>query len=167
VSLGFEVRPAGFQEGEVAARDQVDPSRRAIGIQARKPAAVHPEAEVRPALPCSQQHFFVIAQDRNKAATVAQGNQLFDHPLAVDAAVHEVAQWDKHVVRLRCNQFDQLRQGRGTAVDVSDGDGTGHGGSGLPWNCRHLAASSGGLWVTKLQYSSKSQTIHLRRQFEA
>jgi hypothetical protein len=98
----------------------------------------------------------VIAQDRNESATVAQGNQLFDDAFAVDATVHKVAQRGKHIVRLRCDQFDQLRQGRGTAVDVSDGDGAGHFVSGVSWNCRHLTASSGGLWVTKLRYNSRS-----------
>ncbi|MCY2986410.1 MAG: aminotransferase class V-fold PLP-dependent enzyme, partial [Planctomycetota bacterium] len=42
------------------------------------------------------------------------------------------------------------------AVDVADGDGAGHFDSGVAWNCRYLAASSGGLWVTKLRYSSRS-----------
>ena len=38
------------------------------GIQTSDAAAADPEAEVRPGLPCSQHHFFVIAQNRDETA---------------------------------------------------------------------------------------------------
>jgi hypothetical protein len=107
----------------VLGRDQVHAPGRAVRVQAGDAPAVHPESKVRSPFPGTQQHLFVVAQDRNETAAAGQGNQLVDHAPAVDTPVHVVTQRDDGVVRLRRDGLDQLRQGDGTAVYVTDGDG--------------------------------------------
>jgi hypothetical protein len=117
-----------FEESEVGSRDEIEPSRRAVGVQGSVTTAVQPESEIVFAVSGPKHHLVVVSQDRHKAASVGQDDQLIENALAVDATINVIAQRDDRVVRLRIDGLDECGQGGRAAVDVANGYfSSGHG----------------------------------------
>ena len=73
-----------------------------------------------------EQHLLVVPPDRNERASFAEGDEVVRRRPAVRAPVDVVAQGDDGVVGARLDSVDQGFQGPGAAVDVTDGDFSGH-----------------------------------------
>jgi hypothetical protein len=103
---GFIVRDAALEEFDMPSGDLVR-VRAAVGIEGLAAAVPQPVAKTGRAAAHLEEHLVMVAQDRHKTTSVAQGDKHFDGPRAVGAAVHIVAQRDERVVAADRNRLEE------------------------------------------------------------
>jgi hypothetical protein len=100
--------------------DQIQPADVAVRIERRDPAAIQPELKIGSAVTGVKHHLVVVAQERNKLASVGECNQLIEDSTTIVASINHVTERDDHIVRLQIDGPQKRLKSNCASVDVGD-----------------------------------------------